>query len=65
MQQAELDWERLLQQEEDMKQLYVYLERQKELIKVLPEWNTFQSNAAIYGNSASITCMLWRSSMSF
>ena len=42
LQQAELDWERLLQQEEDMKQLYVYLERQKELIKVLPEWNTLQ-----------------------
>ena len=42
LQQAELDWERLLQQEEDMEQLYVYLERQKELIKVLPEWNTLQ-----------------------
>lgn len=42
LQQAELDWERLLQQEEDMKQLYVYLERQKELIKVLPQWNTLQ-----------------------
>lgn len=48
LQQAELDWERLLQQEEDMKQLYVYLERQKELIKVLPEWNTLQQCSNIW-----------------
>ena len=51
LQQAELDWERLLQQEEDMKQLYVYLERQKELIKVLPEWNTLQQCRNIWGTA--------------
>lgn len=48
LQQAQQTGEQLLKQEEEMRQLAAFLERQKELTKVLPQWNTLQQCRSIW-----------------